>query len=209
MIFPRRNKLGKIFSFVRFIEVEDLKSLAIWLDSVMFDGKKIHAKPPRFLRNGSKEGDFVSKGKLKVLQNEKTYVRREGADVNRGGKSFADLVANRPRVSEQEAAKNLIISSKEETILRLKKAFIGEVHSPGSSFNMQTNFEMEGYFQVKVSPMRPNHCLLEEIKEGDIQALIEEGVSWWSLWFKNISPWKEDIVDKERVVWIRILGIPC
>lgn len=64
VISPRRNNLGKRFGFAIFLEVEDLKNLAIRLDNVMVDGKKIHANPPRFVRNGSREGMGDSMGRM-------------------------------------------------------------------------------------------------------------------------------------------------
>lgn len=76
--------------------------------------------------------------------------------------------------------------------------YIGEVHHFGSSFNMQTNFEMEGYFQVRVFPLGPNLCLLEEGEEGEIEDLVNGGSSWWKQWFSIIRPWWEADVDMER-----------
>ncbi|CAI8600797.1 unnamed protein product [Vicia faba] len=49
-IAPRRNKLGKKFGFVRFKDVADAQILAVKLDNVIVDGKKIHANLPRFER---------------------------------------------------------------------------------------------------------------------------------------------------------------
>lgn len=38
---------------------------------------------------------------------------------------------------------------------------------------------------------------------------IGEGSTWWRQWFKEIRPWKESDVDRERVMWIRVHGVPC
>lgn len=45
---PKQNKFGKWFGFARFIGVEDERHLAIKLDNILIDGKKIHANQPRF-----------------------------------------------------------------------------------------------------------------------------------------------------------------
>lgn len=50
-ISPRRNKMGKRFDFARFVNVEDGRMLAVSMDKIIIDGKKIHVKLPRFGRN--------------------------------------------------------------------------------------------------------------------------------------------------------------
>lgn len=52
---------------------------------------------------------------------------------------------------------------------------MGKVCIPGSTYNFQTHLEMEGVFTIKVTPLGGNVCLLEEIDEGFIRDLIEEG----------------------------------
>lgn len=43
VIPPRRNKLGKRFGFGRFKGVDDVRLLAVKLDNILIDDKKIHA----------------------------------------------------------------------------------------------------------------------------------------------------------------------
>lgn len=84
------------------------------------------------------------KGTQKEMQ--KSFFNGRVDDVSKGreSRSFVDVVVNRNKEVEQGEDCNLIFTAKEEKIQRLKKAFICEVHTPGSSFNMQTNFEMKG-----------------------------------------------------------------
>ncbi|XP_058784296.1 uncharacterized protein LOC131659072 [Vicia villosa] len=55
VIPPWRNKFGKRFGFARFKEVKDERMLAVKLDNIQIDGRKIHANQPRFNRNEGKE----------------------------------------------------------------------------------------------------------------------------------------------------------
>lgn len=57
----------------------------------------------------------------------------------------------------------------------MEQAYIGEVLHLGDSYNIQTHFEIEGVFSVKIHPLGENLYLLEEIEEGIIQELISEG----------------------------------
>ncbi|XP_058768565.1 uncharacterized protein LOC131642306 [Vicia villosa] len=100
-------------------------------------------------------------------------------------------------------------TEKDETWLKLKKAYVGVVKNPGSSYNIQNHFFLEGYFDVKVSPLGPNLCLLESFEDGDVDALVEGGVDWWKQWFTSIKRWQPEDVDEERITWVRCFGIPC
>lgn len=45
---PRRSRMGKRSSFARFVNMEDGRMLAVRLDNILIDGKKIHVNIPRF-----------------------------------------------------------------------------------------------------------------------------------------------------------------
>lgn len=58
VISPRRNKFSKRFGFARFAGNGDGRILAVKLDNIMVDGRKIHTNLPRFSRNNSPKGDL-------------------------------------------------------------------------------------------------------------------------------------------------------
>lgn len=74
---------------------------------------------------------------------------------------------------------------------------------------MQSSFEVVGFFSVKVTPIGANLCLLEDNKEGFLEAIISEGSVWLGRWFAEVRKWKYEDVDLERVTWLRCYGIPC
>ncbi|MCH84931.1 DUF4283 domain protein [Trifolium medium] len=67
---------------------------------------------------------------------------------------------------------------------------------------------MQGYFGVKITPLGANLVLLEEQEEGEIKALMEDAGGWLEQWFKEIRSWSTGDVDNERLVWLRVYGIP-
>lgn len=77
---------------------------------------------------------------------------------------------------------------------------MGVVLNSGINNDIQSYFDMEGYFSIKVTPLGENIFLLEEVEEGAIKDLILDGCSWWSQWFSEIKGWRERNVDKERNV---------
>lgn len=99
--------------------------------------------------------------------------------------------------------------SNSEDRVRWSKAHIGEVLYPGESYNLQTYFEIEGFFSVKIIPLGANICVLEEMEEGVILDLMSEGNTWWKQWFHSIKSWHKGVVDTKRVTWIRVHGVPC
>lgn len=66
------------------------------------------------------------------------------------------------------------LSDKEDRS-RLGKAYVGEVTLSRLAYNIQTHFDLEGYFEVKVTLMGGNLCLLEESEDGVNEDLIGVG----------------------------------
>lgn len=87
---------------------------------------------------------------------------------------FAEVVGNKVNHTKSFFWKPIThweFKSKEEHLKRLKKAFVGIVVILGTSYNIQSIFKIEGYFSIKVSPLRTNIFLLEENKQGEINDL--------------------------------------
>lgn len=89
----------------------------------------------------------------------------------------------------------LCLDSDKEELSRLRKVFVGVVFNSSKSYNIQSYFEIEGYFSIKVTPLGANLCLMEEVEKGAIRDLVKEGRSWWSQWFADIREWREENVD--------------
>lgn len=96
-----------------------------------------------------------------------------------------------------------------EEVKRFKKAYVGTVLIPCSSYNMQRNFHPDGYFALKVTPLGANIFHLKENKDDELEALLEGVKDWLGQWFSEVRKWKEEDVDPERVTWLRCYGIPC
>ncbi|XP_058746741.1 uncharacterized protein LOC131619687 [Vicia villosa] len=62
VIPPKPNNFGKRYGFARFTNVEDVRMLAVRLDNIVIDGKKMHANVPRFERKRRPGGGGGSGG---------------------------------------------------------------------------------------------------------------------------------------------------
>ena len=85
-----------------------------------------------------------------------------------GSKSFAkvvgknfDVVIHNGGIKEERVK----FTTKAEDAERFKREFMGFVVIPGSSYNIQTYFEVGRYFLIKVTPLGAYICLLEETED--------------------------------------------
>lgn len=82
-------------------------------------------------------------------------------------------------------------------IRKLNKALIGKV-----------SIIRQGYFFVHVTPLGSNLAVLENLEEGEVEALVEGAADWLSRWFDEIQSWSLKKVDNKRLTWIRRYGVP-
>ncbi|XP_058733331.1 uncharacterized protein LOC131604934 [Vicia villosa] len=218
VVIPSKwDKFGRRYGFVRFFDVEDEKLLGIKLDSLILEGRKLHANLPRFqrlaknkemlLRNtgrGGKEG-------VKERKEDSVYVQRSKAWVDK--RAFVDVLHNRAgRDASGDASKGIKIvffkTAKEESD-RYLKAFVGVIKDVEVALKIKQIFYEEGLFSIRITLLGPNLCVLEDLVCGEVEALIEERRGWWENWFSVLRPWVPNDVDQERFTCLRISGIPC
>ncbi|CAI8603877.1 unnamed protein product [Vicia faba] len=98
----------------------------------------------------------------------------------RGHRSFLDVVNNTEALAVDSMVKEsmkLSFDPDPESFFRLKKSYMEKVVNPSMAYNIQNCFEIEGYFQIKVTSIGDNLCLLEEVEDGVINDLINKGNS--------------------------------
>ncbi|XP_058783008.1 uncharacterized protein LOC131657654 [Vicia villosa] len=237
VILPsRRDKRGKRFGFARFFNVSDERVLAVKLDNIIIESRKLHANLPRFNRErvGGVERGAIHQNQGRIGRTMggrgevKTSIqngRRNMGELNNPGphggvlrKSYVQtvkvdqgrqLVVDGQLHSKKIPFAHLEYNVKEEDLIRFQKAYVGVMETPGETSNMQERFNKEGYFGVRVTPLGANFCLLEEGEEGILKDIIAEAPVWIHKWFDEIRPWRPNEVDNERVTWLRVYGLPC
>jgi hypothetical protein len=225
VIPAKRDKGGRRFGFARFDQVSDLAKLESDLDNLVFGGVKISANLSRFQRSdgGAMESGRKGRSRSKLPQHsDRPHFRprsksialnkRSLSFVSRDHKSFSYAQAVRKGdVSNRGSFKQKVFLSYEaekNAIDKYAKAFVGVAANPGMTYNIQNAFHAQGYFGVKVTPLGSNLALLEGQEEGEVEALMEDAKDWLVQWFKEIRPWNPKDIDTERLVWLRIYGIP-
>ncbi|CAK8566571.1 unnamed protein product [Lathyrus sativus] len=97
VIIPsKRDKRGKIFSFVRFRNIEDSRMMAIKLDNIMINGRKVHANIPWFQRRNAWSRNDKNFQPSKNMVNSDNKNNRHMGDMSRQNirpdVSFAQVV---------------------------------------------------------------------------------------------------------------------
>lgn len=140
-IAPRRNKFGRKFGFARFIKVEEVRLLAVKVDNVIIEGKKIHANLLRFERLRGKEAVNVNRreggrkgGRFKKLCLQGAE-RREDVknNIRRAVYSYTDVVNPVCTKIDKEDRVALKYISREEDRSIFSKAMMAKVLMSGSS----------------------------------------------------------------------------
>ncbi|XP_058751344.1 uncharacterized protein LOC131624420 [Vicia villosa] len=206
-ILAHRSGRGNKFGFVRFFDVASEESLAVKLDNIFIGDRKLFVNLPRFQKREPhlKFSRNVGNGGVQV----RGGVISERRDNRRDHRSFA-MVAGAGNGSEAGKQTHMVFNCDEGAVWnRFNKAFVGTVIEGGLSFNMQDIFDLDGYFNIKVTPLGSNKCLLEGRGEGDLEDLLDNFESWLKRWFQSVVRWEPSMVDLERVVWVRAFGIPC
>lgn len=94
-----------------------------------------------------------------------------------GERSFAEVVNNGRNISATLSLKppvHMKYQTDESELVRFKKTFVGFMINPGMACNIQTSFEIEGYFSIKVTPIGANICFLEESEHMEIRDIVKE-----------------------------------
>ncbi|CAK8575102.1 unnamed protein product [Lathyrus sativus] len=187
-IAGRHDKRGRRFGFAKFRKVHDPRVLACNLDSIVLEGKKMHANIPRFsmdqkLKNPVGEKEWKHSKQRRPSYSEKFVT---------AARSFANMVSERePKPGSKiwggGSCANLEVD--EDWEQRLKRMRVGIVMEGGNAFNIQKIINEEGFFNIKVIPMGASKCLLEDNSGGDVEVFIKEARDWLELWFSEIRPW--------------------
>jgi hypothetical protein len=223
VIPAKRDKGGRRFGFARFDHVSDAYRLEYELDNIIVGRDKISVNLSRFHRpdtirrlQGRKEttkaaGSVlrtgVRQGEVNGIQKTQSTIPSRKQDEKN---SYAHAVSTGINQTEGRTRNQVVVNyeATKEDMARLQRSFIGEVLHPGMSYNIQEAFHRQGYFGVKVTPLGSKLTLLEGQDEGEVQALMEDAKGWLDQWFKEIRQWNPKEIDIERVVWLRIYGIP-
>ncbi|GAU24086.1 hypothetical protein TSUD_388790 [Trifolium subterraneum] len=94
-----------------------------------------------------------------------------------------------------------------ESVAKLKGAFVGFLAEHKDPLALQQNFLLDGYQNIKVSPLGHLKVLLTSAVAGEVKDLVGT-VGWWCTWFDRFEEWSPELVSHHRSTWLRCFGVP-
>ncbi|GKV19323.1 hypothetical protein SLEP1_g29603 [Rubroshorea leprosula] len=211
----KKDKRGRRFGFVRFLNVNNPKELEAKLKQIHFDNYHLEANIAIFSKDESKP----NKGeKPRTMRWDARRTSRTYADVLKGvHPSRRTIHTPKPRKewrirsvkrTEGEEWHGLEFQVEKDDLSWLEGCFVGRTKGPEIIGTLQERFLMEGYFSAKVTPMGGNLVLISGEDSEELKHLVEEGRDWLSQWFTDVRPWSPTEVATERFTWLRCQGVP-
>lgn len=148
-----------------------------------------------------------------VFEEKRGKFQGQSSKVWSNRKTFVDAIRNskgETSKGEEVLAENTVqFTTEKEELSRYWKAFIGVIKEPKLVVKLKHFFHEEGLLAIRLTILGLNMCILEDLVSGEVENFILDRKPWWEQWFTTIRPWQPDDVDSERLLWLRVRGIPC
>ncbi|KAJ0482871.1 putative RNA recognition motif domain, nucleotide-binding alpha-beta plait domain superfamily [Helianthus annuus] len=213
-IARKYDKLGKRFGFVSFVNVNDPVSLENELKDVWIGSYKLFIVLARFVDdskvNGKAEKVWRPVQEKTVEKNDfvdpdpKVTVEKAGPS-NTGGRTFKDTLLDiepTPEIMKISVPEDVVCCSKWYDCGLLGRLL--DFHSLtnlrnwfSASINKNVSFKYLGGLNVIV--------VFESVED---KLWFFEKKNLWELVFKSLEEWEGQIIEFERIAWIKVYGIP-
>lgn len=201
----KRDREGKLSSFVRFNKEVEEKKLLENLNGIWIGSYKIRAFIPRFKR----EKVFkMSRSEFPGLSKE-TVDKVEHKIIIVGDQTFAEMVQNTERSSKKGELKEVEVNFESAECDRewVKKCYTGFLKKefPWEDHAEELLGECGGNMSLK--SIGGNLILLQSTSDKSMRELIEDFDEWVAYWFDWVRPWNNLDVNLNRSIWTRWHGL--
>jgi hypothetical protein len=114
------------------------------------------------------------------------------------------------KVTEQKVTKGEVtweVEVEAEMVTKLKGSVVGFLSEHRDPHVIQQNFIMDGYPNLKITPLGHLKVLLSSPVMGEVQEVVGS-VGWWCTWFERFEEWSPELVSNQRVSWLSSYGVP-
>jgi hypothetical protein len=114
------------------------------------------------------------------------------------------------KVTEQKVTKGEVtweVEVEAEMVTKLKGSVVGFLSEHRDPHVIQQNFIMDGYPNLKITPLGHLKVLLSSPVMGEVQEVVGS-VGWWCTWFDRFEEWSPELVSNQRVSWLSCYGVP-
>lgn len=216
-IARNKNKLGQMFAFCRFENGQNSETLVEELMKIWIGKLKLHANVARFGKDQASKVGSLDMNKLKKTDHasKNSEVLRETSRwVPTGTTSYASVVKDGVKDEEKGYMNIHQIHNVEEKSIQgsqaksshLKFAVLGEFKAFASIENAKVISKIDEFGEVDTLYLGGMWVLFQFTnKDYSKKFMDHKGISSW---FKNMSPWCDDFVVNERLIWLEIEGVP-
>ncbi|GKC55339.1 RNA-directed DNA polymerase, eukaryota [Tanacetum coccineum] len=207
-IASRKNRLGQMYAFCRYIKVSSTDSLIDSLSKIWIGKLRLHANVARFSRN---KGGSTPSTRVNVATPAVNNFRPPPSNV---ATSYANIAKTSIGVGkrctsvmvEKCGDHDSVINVQECNLTDFPLAILGCYNDFCSIANARTLCCCEGFMDVDIKYLGGLWVFFEfsNIITRD-KFINHKGIVPW---FSSLKPWHDDFVVEERLVWLEIEGVP-
>ncbi|XP_020228222.1 uncharacterized protein LOC109809352 [Cajanus cajan] len=199
------DKRGERLGFARFSEVKDARIMALTLDKIFIQGRKIMVNRPRFQKGvwEKKQVNVSRRHRIEANERKPAFQQRRW---DPGAKKGAEQ--NEGRTKSSRPSVDCIFKACPKVKEGLERSFVGRVKRKGDAYITQKKLHLEGIFGIRATLMGASMVLLETEDPKLVAKYISDKVEWVNEWFEEVFQWSR-ILDNERLVWLKIYGVPA
>ncbi|GJU76446.1 nucleotide-binding alpha-beta plait domain-containing protein [Tanacetum coccineum] len=203
----KKTKAGKMFGFVRFINIFNVERLVSNLCTIWVDRFKLHANTARYQRpplnkNGPQEVKTIdpSRNSRQIPQKVKNNVVSDNSYVNMV-KSYSSLERGEDNSSPAIVMDNDCLNSKD-----ISKDLMGRVKELESLTNLKSALSNKGFADLSIRYLGELWVLLE-FSSAESMELFQKNEDVGS-WFSELNHASIDFIPEGRIVWVEVEGVP-
>ncbi|GLT47058.1 hypothetical protein SLA2020_207800 [Shorea laevis] len=232
-ILGRKDKWGKRFGFVRMKGIQNVHHMEKRLSDIWFGSYKVRVKvaDEREQRRSGKQNTNGRRSLIRkqgLAQPGKSYVQAVVRNTSKGKEANEnvrihvvkerieetveneekDVGAKEERNNKEQTQEKIIAFSPEKEEQKwLDRSMAARVKSMEMITGIQERINIDGGL-LTVSPLGGRGVLLTERVQGYLREYMDQNKELCDLWFDSIYPWEEAPMNKSRMVWLRISGVP-
>ncbi|XP_057432697.1 uncharacterized protein LOC130725491 [Lotus japonicus] len=228
-IAPRRDKKGKRFGFVRFINVKNPARLERDLDTIIIGCTKMHVNFPRFYKPSDRERPPLPRQpepvQRKVPRIETiphvTAKTKTAPQLNNMRRSFVEVVTSEPGTCREDMRVDHDGKSPTSYSVEvwkgpvnqvvpdwLSRSVVGVVRDLELIPHLQNAAMLEGFHYIQVRYMGDDSVLLTGPEGFDLEDALKGVADGPDAVFDVVYPWSPKDAPDHRVSWVRCTGLP-
>lgn len=197
----KKDKVGKLFGFVRFPRSQDEGEILRRLNNIWFGSYKMWAIIPRFSRDS-----------LTITKNQHPVRILSRGGWRKDDLSFADVVSVQKVKSvidnSEMKADGIHYQSSAEDKMWWSECYTGFLRRKFSWNDYAEELQSECGSLLKLRSLGGNLIPFQKAADRNVGELMKEFDEWIHFWFEWVRPWKEIDINLNREVWTLWYGVP-